>query len=475
MTSEKRIYRKFDWSLIVCYLLLTVFGWLNIYASTYSEETANIFSLANRSGSQAIWILSGFIIGTVILSFFNMKIIQGISWLSYLVICILLVAVLIFGREINGAKAWLMLGPFALQPSEFSKISTALCLSFVMSSMGFRLTDLSNFAKAAAVIIIPILLIALEPDVGTILVYCGLAFVFYREHMSGRVIAYAGFTILLFLVTLKFSSVASMLIVVGAAGIIRSVTAKRPIPYIIGYSLFIIAMAFIPTIMNIKAVAATGLPQPEYILAAILLPLVIGYAVLHYKNKNKYPLRLLALFVGFILFIMSTEVIFNNLLQAHHRDRIENLLGITSDLKGAGYNVHQSRIAIGSGGLTGKGFLNGTQTKFNFVPEQSTDFIFCTVGEEWGFAGSMAVLALFFYLILRIVLTAERQKEAFTRIFGYCVASYLFMHVFVNIGMTIGIMPVVGIPLPFLSYGGSSFISFTILLFIYIRLDAEKW
>lgn len=475
MTSEKRLYRKLDWSIIICYLLLSLFGWLNIYAATYSEETGNIFSLANRSGTQAIWILTGLIVAAVILFFLNSKIIQGFSWLSYLAVTLLLVAVLVFGREVNGAKSWLILGPFALQPSEFSKISTALCLSFVMSRMGFKLSNISDFAKAAAVIIFPVLLIALEPDIGTILVYCGLAFVFYREQMSGLILAYAGFTVLLFLITLKFSPLASMLTVVGCIGIIRAFTVKHPIPYIIGYLLFIVASAFIPDILEIKEVAKINLPAPEYILSAILLPIAAGYAVKHYKNKAKYPLRLLVLFVGFTLFILSTEVIFDKILKPHHRDRIENLLGITSDLKGAGYNVHQSRIAIGSGGLTGKGFLNGTQTKFNFVPEQSTDFIFCTVGEEWGFAGSAAVLLLFFFLILRIILSAEKHREAFTRIYGYCVASYLFMHVFVNVGMTIGIMPVVGIPLPFLSYGGSSFLSFTILLFIYLRLDVEKW
>lgn len=470
------IYRRFDWILIACYLILTLFGWINIYASTYSEESGNIFSLANRSGTQAIWILAGLATALVIMFFFNFKFIRSLSWPLYIMVCLLLVAVLIIGREVNGSKSWIVFfGSFALQPSEFSKISTALCVSYVMSRMGFKLTAPSDFVKVAAVILIPVLLIALEPDVGTILVYCGIAFVMYREQMSGKILAYAGFIILLFLITLKFSPFASILTAIGITGVIRAATGPRTIPCILGYGAFITAMSFLPSLLRTKAFSGLDLPDPEYILMIVLIPVIIALSIMTARKKIKFPPQLIIGLLVSVMFVFSTDFIFEKVLKPHHRDRIENLLGITEDLKGAGYNVNQSKIAIGSGGLTGKGFLNGTQTKFNFVPEQSTDFIFCTVGEEWGFVGTVSVLLLFFTMIVRIIITAERNREPFARIFGYCVASFLFMHVFINIGMTIGIMPVIGIPLPFFSYGGSSFLTFTVLLFLYIRLDVERW
>lgn len=476
MTPGINIYRRFDWTLIVCYIALTLFGWINIYASTYSEEAGSILSLANRSGNQAIWILAGTITALVIMFFLNFKIIRSLSWPLYLLMCLLLVAVLVVGREVNGSKSWIVFfGSFAIQPSEFSKISTALCVSFVMSRIGFRFTDPSDFFKVAAVVMVPILLIALEPDVGTILVYCGLAFVMYREQMPGKILAYAGFIILLFLITLKFSPFASILTTIGVIGIIRSITCNRSIMCLLGYAAFITAASFIPALLKTEMLSGLDLPEPEYILLIILSPVLVFLIAMMLKKKTGFPPQIIAGFLISVLFIFSTEFIFEKVLKPHHRDRIENLLGITEDLKGAGYNVNQSKIAIGSGGLTGKGFLNGTQTKFNFVPEQSTDFIFCTVGEEWGFIGTVSVILVFFILIARIIITAERNREPFTRIFGYCVASFFFMHVFINIGMTIGIMPVIGIPLPFFSYGGSSFLTFTILLFLYIRLDVERW
>ena len=344
-----------------------------------------------------------------------------------------------------------------------------------MGSYGFNLSNTRDFLKVASVILIPVGLIALEPDIGTILVYCSLAFMLYREGLPGKILAYAGVAVLLFLLTLKFSSCVSILTATGIIGTVMACGSRHPVRTILILVLSVTAAAFIPALLRTDALSGLDLPAPEYwMLAIIVITATIITVRCIRKNIRGWSRYLILLAVALTL-IFSVDFIFHNVLKPHHRDRIENLLGISQDLMGAGYNVNQSKIAIGSGGLTGKGFLQGTQTKFNFVPEQSTDFIFCTIGEEWGFLGSMGVLALFLTMILRIILTAERQRERSIRVYGYCVASYLFMHVFVNIGMTIGIMPVVGIPLPLISYGGSSFLTFTILLFIYIRFDLERW
>lgn len=468
-------YKKLDWILIGCYVLLAVFGWLNIYASTWSEEAEGIFSLASRSGNQLMWIGVAALIAVIVL-FLNTRFYRTASWPLYILSTILLAAVLVLGHEVNGSKSWLSLpGGIAIQPSEFSKIATALCLSRVMGSYGFNLTRAADFLKVAAIIIVPVGLIALEPDIGTILVYCSLAFMLYREGLPGWILGIAGFAVIIFLTTLKFSPFVSILIAVGTVGIIRTIVSRKPVQCFLLYAVFITAAAFIPRLLAIEAVAALNLPSAEYWLVGIIAAVSVAGAVYAVRHKVKGWSSYLIGLAAAIALVFSVDFIFHNVLQPHHRDRIENLLGISQDLMGAGYNVNQSKIAIGSGGLTGKGFLEGTQTKFNFVPEQSTDFIFCTIGEEWGFVGCIIVLGLYLTIILRIISSAERQKERGPRVYSYCVASIIFMHVFVNVGMTIGIMPVVGIPLPLISYGGSSFLTFTILLFIHLRFDLERW
>ena len=476
MSPGRSIYRKLDWILILCYAALAVFGWLNIYASTYSEGGEGMLSLATRSGNQLMWMGVALITAVIILFIISPRLYKPAAWPLYILSAVLLTAVLIFGNEVNGSRSWLSLpGGFAVQPSEFSKIATALCLARIMDGYGFKLANTGDFLKVALVILIPVALIALEPDIGTVLVYFGLIFMLYREGLPGKILVLIGYAVLLFLLTLKFSPFVSMLVATGLTGILRAFSARRPVRCFLIYAAAITAAAFIPALLRTELLSGINPLGPEYWLLIIILTAAAVAAVIliHRKIKGWWP-YLLTLLASLVL-IFSVDFIFHNVLKPHHRDRIENLLGISQDLMGAGYNVNQSKIAIGSGGLTGKGFLQGTQTKFNFVPEQSTDFIFCTIGEEWGFIGSIGVLALYLIMILRIIMTAERQKSNGARVYGYCVASFLFMHVFTNIGMTIGIMPVVGIPLPLISYGGSSFLTFTILLFIYIRFDMERW
>ncbi len=474
-SSTKNIYKKLDWTLIICYLVLVIFGWFNIYASVYDEGVSNMFSLSQRSGIQLLWIGIAFITAILLLFVISPKLYVGLSWWLYIFVIILLTAVLIFGREVNGSKSWLMLGSVGFQPSEFSKITTSLALAVLMGKYGFKISYLSDLAKAAATILLPVLLIILEPDVGTVLVYCGFVFVLYREGLSGWIILYAFLAIILFIITLKFSSFAAILVLIGILGIIRGILSKKLIRNILIYGLAILILSFIPKLLQWDFIEKYNKLSCEYWLLIISVPIIINLIINGKKTKQSFYKYLIISYICSIILIFSVDFIFDNVLKDHHRDRIENLLGIKEDLQGAGYNVNQSKIAIGSGGFAGKGYLQGTQTKFNFVPEQSTDFIFCTVGEEWGFIGSLGVLSIFLVMILRIIDVAEKQKNAITRIYGYCIASCLFMHVFINVGMTIGLMPVVGIPLPFISYGGTSFLSFTIMLFIFIRLDLERW
>lgn len=475
MSPGRNIYRKTNKTLILCYLILVIFGWFNIYAATYSPDIPSMFSLSTRSGMQLIWIGAALVIGALLIFVINPRIYLGLSWWWHLLVVLLLILVLVMGREVNGSKSWLMIGPFGIQPSELSKITTSLCLCTIMSRYGFRMSNLSDLFKVLVVMGIPVGLIALEPDMGTILVYCGLIFMFYREGLSGWFLLFIGLIIILFIVTLKYSPFVAILVLIGLLGLTRGILTRKFITNIFGYGVFITAASFIPKLLSFDFMAPLRRLDPEYWLMIITVPFLISFAVKSLRKKWSDAKYLILSYIVSVVIIFSFDFIYDHLLKEHHRDRIENLLGITEDLKGAGYNVNQSKIAIGSGEIFGKGFLQGTQTKFNFVPEQSTDFIFCTVGEEWGFVGSVGVLIVFFIMIFNIISCAEKTKDRSVRVFGYCLASCLFIHVFTNIGMTIGIMPVVGIPLPFISYGGSSFLSFTIFLFIFIRMDLERW
>ena len=414
-----------DWKLVICYLLLVLIGWINIYAAVHSSEPASIFDWSCRSGKQAVWIGTAFLLDILILFVISPRLWEVISTPAYLLVIVLLVAVIFLGVEVKGSRSWFALGPVRFQPAEISKITTSLLLAMVMSKPSFRLHNSRDFLAVAAIIGIPMLTILAESETGSALVYVGFLFMLYREGLSGWYLVFLGMAVVLFIVTLttKWWISAALLAAVCIWWIIHVMRATR---------------------------------KDEYML-----------------RRRTVRNTILAFLAGMAM-IFATNFIFTNVLQDHQRKRIEVLLGMKEDPAGVGYNVRQSMIAIGSGGMFGKGFLQGTQTTYGFVPEQSTDFIFCTVGEEWGFLGCLAVILLYVLMITWIVQDADRSREGFTRIYGYCLASCMFMHLFINIGMTIGLMPVIGIPLPLLSYGGSSLWAFSVMIFIFIALDHQE-
>lgn len=413
-----------DWTLVAIYLVLVLIGWLNVYASIHTPDMGSPLAFSLRSGKQFVWILTAFALAVVILFVVNPRLWEVLATPGYLIVVVLLVAVIFLGSAHKGSHSWFSIGPISFQPAEISKITTSLLLAMLMSRQNFSLGRWKDFWLVAAVLGLPMLIILAENETGSALVYTGMLFVLYREGLPGVILVLLGLAVVLFILTLK-TSVWVSLIVLGVIGLL--------------YLWYLLRQT---------------------------RPL---------SRERRFSLRMLLLAVAvFAGLVFSTDFVFHKVLQDHQRLRIEVLLGMKDDPHGVGYNVRQSMIAIGSGGFAGKGFTNGTQNTGGFVPEQSTDFIFCTVGEEWGFLGCLVVLALYGFLITRILHDAERSREGFTRIYGYCVAACLFMHLFINVGMTIGIMPVIGIPLPFLSYGGSSLWAFTVMLFIFIALYRQE-
>ncbi len=466
--------RKVDFGLLLSYLFLVIFGWLNIYSAVYSEEHAFILDFSQRYGLQFIWVCISLGVAIILLYLINPRNFPPLTPVFYLAMLVLLAAVIFLGKEVNGSRSWFFIGSFGLQPAEFSKITTALLLSYIMSQYGFSLHNRKDAVKAALVVIVPILLILMEKETGSALVYIGLILVFYMEGLAGWVILLGIGLIAMFVITIALSPLTALVCAFSVCCIIRFVQ-NRSLVWILTAIAATVLMCFIPRLAQIEALGFLNSLKPEVWALIIMVPHLFFWLkdVLAKRERpgGRYALISLA---AAVLMVFSVNIIFDKVLQPHQKARIENLLGITEDLQGIGYNVHQSKIAIGSGGFTGKGFLNGTQTKYNFVPEQSTDFIFCTVGEEWGFLGCIVLLGVYIFLITRIIHLASKNSDAFTRIYGYCVASFFLMHVVINIGMTMGLLPVIGIPLPFLSYGGSGMMSFTILLFIFIRLDMER-
>ena len=415
MNNQRSLFFNVDWFLILTYITLCVIGWFNIHAAVYDLDNPSIVDLDTNYGKQLIFIISAVVIGFVIL-LLDGKFFITFSPVLYGITIILLILVLIIGRNVGGNQAWIPIGNFRLQPSEFAKFATCLLLARYLSSSTIKVQDLRTQMVAAFIILIPTALILLQPDAGSALTFSSLILLLYREGLSGYFLIIEGLSIVLFILTVLYNKF--------------------------------------------------------YVLAGVVL---LAGSLIYLLRRNKKIITVMGFGLLFsILFVFSVDFAYNSILKPHQRNRIDVILGKVDDPRGIGYNLNQSKIAIGSGGMWGKGYLQGTQTKYNFVPEQSTDFIFCTVGEEWGFAGCFVVISLYLFLILRIVNIAERQRSPFSRIYGYGVASIFFFHFFINIGMTIGLIPVIGIPLPFLSYGGSSLWSFTILLFILLKLDSNR-
>ena len=461
-----------DWWLIGCWVLLVLIGWANIYASIHSTDPASIFDWGCRSGKQAVWIASSIVIAAVILFVIPPRLYEGLSLPIYLGVLLLLISVIFLGIEVKGSRSWFEFGPVRFQPAEVSKISTSLLLATVMSQLGYRIGRMKDFIITALIILIPMGIIVLQSETGSALVYVGFIFMLYREGLSGWLIFMVGMAILLFILTISVSPYVAVLTLAGVTFLCISLYSGRfKWCVFIGVPL-IVLFAFLPKLMQLVPLVAAV--NPLWILIGCVLAALPAVAFQAFRERNTFThLSIISMLAGLAL-VFSADFLFNEVLQDHQRKRIEVLLGMKEDPAGVGYNVMQSKIAIGSGGFFGKGYLNGTQTTYGFVPEQSTDFIFCTVGEEWGFFGCTVVILLYVLLMWRIIHDAERSREAFTRIYGYCVACCIFMHLFINIGMTIGLMPVIGIPLPFLSYGGSSMWGFTAMLFIFIALDRNE-
>lgn len=410
-----RFFFNVDWITVLIYLALCAIGWVNIYAAVYNPDTAQTFSFSSSYGRQLIFIITGLVLGFSIL-LLDAKFLSVFAPIIYGATILLLIVVLVAGHRVAGNQAWIAIGSFRIQPSEFAKFGTALLLARYVSSFTPKFTDFRSIFAAALIVGAPLVLILLQPDTGSALVFLAFMFPMYREGLSG-------YFLLLFL----------------------------------GMIVLFVADFLVPITYLISMIVGIG-----------------GLFIYFSRRKQQYVLTVIAITLLAIGYLFLVKSAYNTILEPHQRTRIEIMLGLKSDPRGAGYNVNQSKIAIGSGQTTGRGYLQGTQTKYGYVPEQSTDFIFATVGEEWGFVGCFVVIGLYVFLLLRLINLAERQRSAFSRVYGYSVASILFFHIFINIGMTIGIIPVIGIPLPFISYGGSSLWSFTILLFIFLKLDSHR-
>lgn len=415
MRENKSIFSQIEFPVLLLYLALTLIGWLSIYAAVYDEDHSSIFDISQRYGKQLLWIGLALVLGLFVMltdtRFFN-----GFAFAFYGITILMLIAVLLFGSTTAGSKSWFEVGGFKLQPAEFAKFSTGLALAAFLNRLDTHLGQTRTLLISIGIIALPSLLTLAQYDTGSALVFGAFVLVLYREGLSAWPLILGSIAVVLFILVLYFG--------------------------------------------------------PLYVIIGLAVVLAGSFFFMRRNLQN--IMRLLAVFVVSSLFVISVNFVFDNVLEPHQRTRINVLLGLDEDLRGAGYNVHQSKIAIGSGGFLGKGFLQGTQTKFNFVPEQSTDFIFCTVGEEWGFLGTTIVIGLYIMLFLRLIRMAERQRAIFNRVYGYSVIAVMFFHFAINIAMTIGLAPVIGIPLPFLSYGGSSLWAFTLMLFVFLKLDANR-
>jgi rod shape determining protein RodA len=469
MRRSINILTNTDWVTVGIYLVLVILGWINIYAAVFDEQHESILDLSQRYGKQLIWIIAAIVLAITIY-LIDTKFYSFFAYIIYAISILLLIGVLAAGEEIHGARSWFQIGSFNFQPSEFTKIATSLALAKYLSSFNLKINSYQAATYILAIILLPALLIGIQPDLGSAMVFFTFILVAYREGFPDVILILGVIMAVLFFLALLLDKFIIFLIILGLALLVYWILSKN------------LKNAFLAGILvAVPAGILYGLTRMDllimnryYIILAAVAVALPFYLIYAYRKRIRNIYLILLLAVGSSAFTFSVDYVFHNILKEHQQHRVNIMLGLESDPLGLGYNVNQSKIAIGSGGFSGKGFLQGTQTKFDFVPEQSTDFIFCTVGEEWGFIGTSLVIGLFIFLLIRLIIIAERQRSAFSRIYGYGVISVLYFHFAVNIGMTIGLFPVIGIPLPFFSYGGSSLWAFTILLFILIRLDATR-
>ena len=469
MQRRTNLWTSIDWLTVFIYLLLVIMGWISIYAAVYNEEHQSIFDFSMSYGKQLIWISAAIVIAFVIM-IIDINFYTYFAYLIYGVLIFMLIAVLLFGKEVNGAKSWFELGSIRIQPAEFAKIATALAIARYLSSYNVQINQFKTYLKLAALILVPSILIFLQNDTGSAIVYFVFILVLYREGISENILLLGFFIVVLSILALVLDKLLIILLLVGVVFIIFQISNKNFKYTSVGLA---ILSGIAAALYGLNVVLEFNLTYYFIILIGIAVSAII-YVIFSVRKKIRNIFLLLVFLFGSVIYTFSVDYVFNNFLNQYQRNRINVTLGLASDPYGIEYNVNQSKIAIGSGGFTGKGFLRGTQTRFDFVPAQSTDFIFCTIGEEWGFIGTFFVIALFVFFLFRLTRLAERQRSAFSRIYGYGLVSILFFHFVINIGMTIGLIPVIGIPLPFFSYGGSSLWAFTIMLFIFLRLDASR-
>ena len=482
-TRRGNILARIDWVTIVLFLVLAIMGWLAICGASHSYiETSflEFFSQSERSGKQALWIGISLVVGLLLLTV-QKETYRNLSGIIYIAAIAIGILTIFIAKDIKGSHSWISIGPFSIQPAEFMKFATTLMLASYVGRREFNINNKNDIMRSIAIILLPMIVIVAQNETGSALVYLSLFIVLYREGMTGIFLLMAVSAVVYFVVGIKYDNVMfdNLQVAVGpyAVTVLIQMFSIAMVKFWGKNDRTFLVLAIVNTAGTLLSywIAVYLIEFNIMITQYLLLLFNAVYMLLRIRlNKEKRNLWIALYLLGSVLFYHSCEYVMHNVLKPHQQVRIEVLLGLKEDLSGVGYNVHQSKIAIGSGGLTGKGFLNGTQTKLKYVPEQDTDFIFCTIGEEQGFLGSTFVLIFFVVFILRLVALAERQNNIFGRAYGYALAAIFFFHFAINIGMVIGIVPVIGIPLPFFSYGGSSFLGFSILLFSFLRIDADR-
>jgi rod shape determining protein RodA len=474
------IWQNVDWITIGIFLVLTIFGWLNIYGASYTFDQTSIFDFSNRAGKQFTWIIGSLILGGILL-LIDYRTYDTLTYFAYGAMLLMLLATPFLAHDIKGSLSCISLGPVNLQPAEFAKCIVALTIAKYMGTYDYKLRTWRDLIVPFALIGVPALIImVMQKETGSALVFAAFLLVFYRQGMSGYVLWMGVAAVALFIISIRFGAM-PLPLGTGSVGILTCMLLLTAVEiYFICKEhpmrwQALILQGSVAVIYGISLIVNIWIPVPfDWVSMGVVVALAL-YNVFVSLYWRKYMLLLVAAFTVFCIgYTHACDFVFQKVLQPHQRIRIEVLLGMKEDPAGAGYNVNQARIAIGSGRFFGKGYLNGTQTKLQFVPEQDTDFIFCTVGEEWGFVGSIGVLLVYLFFILRLIFIAERQRNTATQIYAYSVASIFLFHLTINVGMVLGLLPVIGIPLPFFSYGGSSLWGFTMLLFILLRLDAAR-